>query len=384
MEKTNQNEEQNITNQKEEQIANNQSDKKKITLSSLAVPGIIALILIVFAGVVFYSKVILPKKNIDKHIGYKVEDYISIDKYTGFDYEITQNMFDECVYEETDSNEEVERAAKDGDIVDVDYTGYIDGKKEEALTQEDAEITVGQETEKVFQKFSELVKGQKAGKKFEVKISGEDVNEIAEEGSDYTGKEVLFKVEINTVSQHIRDEVTDDWVKEYYYEDMGLENTEDFYNWCRDYIVSEAKVDVWNMAIEKTVMSSYPQDLYDKIVEEFTQDANYYAEEFGISSEEYLHDFCGYTDETLEEEYLKGVKSELLMWYIVKEQKFEATDEEIEAKYEELSDEMGYATVDEMKEEYNKDEIEEVVLLDKVQDYVYDNSNIKESFKMNN
>lgn len=379
VEKTNQNENPNINNDMAEE-----ETKKKLSWQTLAVPVIVAIIIAAFIGVVYYGKFVEPRKKIDKQVGYRVEEYIQLDKYTGLDYEITQDVFDECVHEETDEYEETERAAEDEDMIDFNYTAYVDGKKDSNISQEQAEITVGQEGLKVFATFSDAIKGHKSGDKFKVKVPGADVTEISDDGSDYTGKEVTFEIKINSISKLSRAEVTDKWVRENYFEDMGLETADDFYQWCKEYIIDEAKLEVWQKVLDSATMSGYPQELYDDIVIEFTQNANYYAEEFGITTESYLKDFCGYTDETLEEEYLNEVKSELVMWYIVKDQRFESTDAEIEEKYEELYYEMGYETVDEMKQEYTKAEMQEAVLLDEVQNYVFENSNIKENFKLPN
>ena len=394
MEKTNQNIEQNTNMEQEvniEQNANsdidynveqNEETKKKFSPAVLIMPGIIAIILAVFAGVVYYGKVVKPKKDIDKQAGYKVEDYITLDKYTGFDYEVTQDVFDECVKEETDSYEEVERAAIATDQIEFNYTGYIDGSKIADISQKDAELIVGEDTKGAYKVFSEAIIGKKAGSRFEVEVNGADVNEISLSQQNYTNKKVIFKIKINSVSKLDVEKITDKWVKENYLEDYGLENTKDFYQWCKDYIMDDAKVEVWQKAVDSATMAGYPQEVYDDIVVEFTQNANYYAEQFGITTDQYLKDFCGYTDETLEEEYLNEVKSELVMWYIVKEQRLECTEEDIEAKYEELYLDLGYDNVEGMKADYKKKEMKKAVLLDKAQDYVYDNSNIKENFEV--
>ena len=136
------------------------------------------------------------------------------------------------------------------------------------------------------------------------------------------------------------------------------------------------------MAVDAANMKKYPQKLYDEIVEEFDSDAAYRAKEWGMTKDQYLYDFCQYTEESLEEEYLNGVKSELVMWAIVKEQGFEASDAEIEEKYEDSYLDVGCETVEKMKELYTKEEIKEAVLLDKVQNYIFDNSTIIESYKI--
>ena len=93
-------------------------------------------------------------------------------------------------------------------------------------------------------------------------------------------------------------------------------------------------------------------------------------------------DMYGYTDESLEEEYIYNVKSELVMWQLVKKLKLDVTDEEIEQKYEDEYEEVNMNSVEEMKELYTKDEMREAVLLDKVQQYIYDNADIKFNYEI--
>ena len=89
-----------------------------------------------------------------------------------------------------------------------------------------------------------------------------------------------------------------------------------------------------------------------------------------------MYDFSGYTEESLQEEYLNEVKSNLVMWKIVEKENLTASSSEIEDKYEELYADCGYDNVEEMKKDYTDKEIEEAVLLDKAMDVVYDNANI--------
>jgi len=103
---------------------------------------------------------------------------------------------------------------------------------------------------------------------------------------------------------------------------------------------------------------------------------------YGITVDEYLYDFSGYTEESLQEEYLNEVKSNLVMWKIVEKENLTASSSEIEDKYEELYADCGYDNVEEMKKDYTDKEIEEAVLLDKAMDVVYDNANITKSYSL--
>lgn len=122
--------------------------------------------------------------------------------------------------------------------------------------------------------------------------------------------------------------------------------------------------------------------MYDSVKEEFDSDAAYYADSYGITVDEYLYDFSGYTEESLQEEYLNEVKSNLVMWKIVEKENLTASSSEIEDKYEELYADCGYDNVEDMKKDYTDKEIEEAVLLDKAMDVVYDNANITKSYSL--
>ncbi len=370
-----------VTNKGTEEMTEGTADKKSL-LSRLAVPAIIVLIIAVFGGIVYYAKFIKPRTDIDKEVGYKTEEYITLGKTTGFEYEITQEDFDKSVREETDAYGEVDRAAKSDDQIDFNYTAYIDDKKVEDLSATDVEFVINEAEDGVFKKFADAMLGLKPGDKTSVKIDGSEVNELSASKTKYDGQTVTFKLKLVTVSELEREKVTDKWVMDNYNEDYGLETAADFYEWIKTYLEDEAKTTLWQKAVDKATMSGYPQELYDDIVTEFTQDANYQADMFGMETEDYLMNFCRYTEKTLEEEYLNEVKSELVMWAIVKEKHFDTTSQEIEDKYEELYIDCGYDSVDAMKEDYKKEEIRKAVLLDKTQEYVYDNSNVKESFKI--
>lgn len=356
-------------------------EKKKFKLGDLVVPGIIVIIIIGFLGVAYYNKYIMPRQSIDKEVSYTPEDYIKIGQYTGFEYEITQDMFDEYLSEYNTYYETVRRACKERDQVDFNYTGKIDGKKDANISEKDAVITIGEDEGDVYEKFSDAMIGKKAGESVEITITGEEATFLSESGVEYTD-DVTMVLKVTAVSEEIVEEMTDKWVKENLLEDYGFETLQDVYDSTELELKEEAEVALWEMAVEKAVMTGYPDDLYEDIVVEFTQNANANAEYFGMDTEDYLYGVEGYTEETLEEAYLYDVKSELLMWALVKELLLDTTNAEVEAQYEEYAYELGYETVDEMKEVYTAAEMRESALLDKVHEYIYENSNVKISYKV--
>lgn len=375
-----------MENNMNENVENNtvEKKKKKFEWKKLIVPGIIALIIIVFAVVVYWAKIIKPNADIDKELGFKTEDYISVGDITGLSYEVTQEEWDECVNEDTNYHIEVNRAAKDTDLVDFDYTAYIDDKKIEDLSMEEQSIDIGDsENTDAYKTFSDAIKGHKKGDKLTLHLKdGKEANVLSLNGTDYSDKAIKYKLKIRSVSALRVDKVTDKWVKENYQEERGVETVDEFYEWEKEYINEEIiKPDLWNQAIEKVTLKAIPSELQQEVIDSLDMDTAAEAEYAGMSLEEYKNMY-GLTDEAMQENYDLQLKSELLLWQLVKDLKLTATEEEIEEEYENSYLEANLESVEEMKELYTDEEMKEVVLLNKAQDYVYENANIKYSYKI--
>lgn len=150
----------------------------------------------------------------------------------------------------------------------------------------------------------------------------------------------------------------------------------------KEYINEEIiKPDLWNQAIEKVTLKAIPSELQQEVIDSLDMDTAAEAEYAGMSLEEYKNMY-GLTDEAMQENYDLQLKSELLLWQLVKDLKLTATEEEIEEEYENSYLEANLESVEEMKELYTDEEMKEVVLLNKAQDYVYENANIKYSYKI--
>ena len=360
------------------------AEVKQSKIGKLIVPIVVVIILAVFGYIIYYNNAVKPKADIDKKAGFTAEDYIKLGKYSGFKHTITQKDFDDSVHEETDEYETVSRGAKDTDHVDVSVVAYIDGKKVADLKQDTIELSIGGDSKGVFKKMSDAVKGHKAKEVVKVKVSGEEASQLSKSKTTYDD-EVKFEVKVVEVNQLNREEVTDKWVKDTYEEDYGYKTTKDFYDFIEESLVSEVKTDFWAKAVESATMNGWPSKLYQSVVDEFTADANYEADQWNMSYKECIYDFQQYTDETLEEEYKNEVKSALVMWAMVKKLDIKISEEEIEDKYEELYESSDdYKSIEAVKKDYKKSEIEEAVYLDKTQEYVFKHSKLVKNYNRPN
>lgn len=375
-------EENNINNVNDSIEDNAKTDKKKISPAKLIVPIIIVVILAVFAGVVYWAKVIKPKSDINKEVGYNTEEYIKLGQVKGIEDEISQEEWDENLADETNEYDVVDRAAKETDQVDVDIVAYIDNKKVDDLSMKEASFYIGKNDDAADKKVYDKLIGTKAGQKLSLEVSGDEAKELAGSVEDYSGKKVKLEIKVRDVSELVVNKVTDKWVKENLEDLYGVTTAKELYEWEKQYIIeSNLKERLWKKVVDNATMSGYPADLYNDIVAELDGRIEAEAKDEGISVKEYKKQYQ-YTDEKLDEEYTYNVKSELVMWQLVKDLGFEASDDEIEEMYENEYEEVNLDSVEEMKKLYTKDEMKEAVLLDKAQQYVFDNAKISYNYKI--
>ena len=72
----------------------------------------------------------------------------------------------------------------------------------------------------------------------------------------------------------------------------------------------------------------------------------------------------------------------MVKWAIAKKEGFKVTKGEINQWYEDNYEYVDCESIEEAKELYSTDEIKNAVMLDKIQQYVYDNSKITKSYKI--
>lgn len=189
-----------------------QVEKKPIS-KRLLVPGIIVVILIVFAVVVYWAKVMKPKSDVDKDLGIKLKITFQLAMLRGL-HMITQDMWDESVYEDTDEYEVVNRAAKETDQVEYNRVAYVDNKKVDDLSGEEQDINILSSNEGLTKTFSDKLTGHKSGETVTVEVkNNKEVNDFSLANKDYSSKTVVFKLKITSVNKLTRNKITDKWVK---------------------------------------------------------------------------------------------------------------------------------------------------------------------------
>lgn len=231
------------------------------------------------------------------------------------------------------TQKDVDRKAKEGDIVNLDFQGTVDGKEFDGGSGEDQQITLGEEF--LFEGFDDKVIGHKAGDEYDFTLHIDD--EFLPD--DIDGNDVKFKVTIKNVKEEKVPELSDKVVSEL---SDTAKTVDEYKKEVKENLVKdaeeEAKTTMQNDALEIVVgnaeVSEYDQERLDQYVEETT---SYYKETitdmYGMSFDDYLKEM----DQT-EEEFKEGIvdeckdqlKSEMVLEYIANKENLELTDKERE------------------------------------------------------
>lgn len=304
------------------------------------------------------------------------DKYLTLGEYKGLNVtkvktEVTDDDVEAEIESALDENAEytdVDRAAKDGDQVNIDFDGSIDGEAWDSDT--DYDLVIGSED---FQpEFEEHLIGAKAGDTLEFTITLSD-----DYDGDYAGKDADFKVTVNAVQEINVPELNDDYCKKYTDYDTVDEyragvrkELEEYYDETN---TETAQNDLLSQILENSKVSGYPQDLYDKCKEEYDANNQILADMFGTD----VSDIAGSEDD-VKSAVEEMVYTEMLTTAIAEKENIAVSDDEYTDYVNSVYEESGYTSAEEYEEDYTKDETVNTILYNKVMDFLMQNATVTE------
>ena len=246
-----------------------------------------------------------------------------------------------------------EGAIEKGDIAVIDFEGFKDGVAFEGGKGENYSLEIGSNT--FIPGFEDQLIGMKAGEKKDLDLTfPEDYP-----SEDLKGAKVVFKVKVNEVK-----EVKIPELDKEFFEDLGMDgiNTKkDLENQVKENITAskEAQMeekyiqDLLNEIVKTTevdVPDTMVNDETERMVHEFAE----HIKMQGITIEQF-YKFTRSNEEQLKEQYkeeaLKRIKYRLIIEEIIKQEKIEVTDEDVENELEEIGKKYNM-TKEEVKKQY--------------------------------
>ena len=127
-----------------------------------------------------------------------------------------QSQIDNLLDQNATTEEVTGRPAADGDTVNIDYSGTVDGVAFSGGTYSGYSLKLGSGT--FIDGFEDQIVGHNIGDTFDVKVTFPDGYSDSTDADGNTlvlsGKEAVFSVTLNGISEEVRPELTDTWVDE--------------------------------------------------------------------------------------------------------------------------------------------------------------------------
>lgn len=270
------------------------------------------------------------------------------------------------------------RAVKDGDIVNIDYTGTMDGVEFDGGSDEGHDLTIGSNS--FIDGFEDGLIGHNIGETVSLDLTFPD--EYPND-PDKAGKAVNFSVKINSIS--VTPELTDQLVKDNTdydtIEAYKASIKEELEDQNKSTAESNAKQDVFEKVVANAEIDGYDEAEVKRLVDEqftnFQQTAESY-QSYGYGYEDVLSMY-GYTsEEELKNgltDYVKDYLDQKMVIYAVADAEgIKATSEETDAKVQEIMDMYQVETKEEVYDYFGEDYFEITVLSDKVMDFLMENA----------
>ncbi len=319
----------------------------------------------------------------------KYSKYVELGDYKGIEYTMdVAEVTDDQVNQQIDSfldglaeTEEVtDRAVKDGDTVNIDFTGTKDGEEFEGGSSEGYDLVIGSGS--FIDGFEDGLIGHEIGDEVSLDLT---FPEEYPQNEDLAGQDVNFKVTINSISVKNTPELTDKVVAD----NTDYDNVEDYKASVRKSLEDsnkssaeqQAQADVFNKVVENSKITGYDEDevneLIDKEFDTFKQTAESY-ESYGYSYEDVLAANGYSSEDELKEgitQYVKKYLDQVMVLYCIADKEgITVSSEETDAMVEEYMTTYSVKTKDEVYDYFGDDYFEVTILSQKVRDFLMENA----------
>ncbi|MBR1865596.1 MAG: trigger factor [Lachnospiraceae bacterium] len=315
--------------------------------------------------------------------------YVTLGEYKGIEYtktvqEVTeadvQSELDYFVQNHTEEKEITDRAVEDGDTVDIDFVGTMDGEEFENGSAEGYSLTIGSNS--FIDGFEEGLIGHEIGEEVSLDLTFPDPYD---NDPDKAGKPVNFKVTINSITVSVTPELTDELVKENTdydtIEAYRKSIEEELQQSNEETADQQAKQDVFNKVVENCTISGYDEEESKKLVddefERFKETAQSY-EAYGYTYEQVLAANGFDTEDALKEgitEYIKNyLEQKMVVYCIADKEGIKVPQEDVDAKVQEYMDNNSLSSKEDVYEQLGEDYFEVALLSEKVIDFLMENA----------
>lgn len=287
-----------------------------------------------------------------------VKPEVTLGEYKGVEVEkqnteVLDEEVDAEIFKERESNSRMidveDRAVENGDTVNLDFEGFVDGETFEGGKGEGYPLVIGSNT--FIPGFEEQLIGANIDEEKEVNVTfPEDY-----QAEELKGKAAVFKCKVNRIQKKELPEVDDEFAKDV----SEFDTLEEYKADIRKKLAEEKEKDaqrakedaVINKIIETSEMD-IPDAMVDAQIDQMADDFGRRMQSQGLSLEQYFQ-FTGLTMEKLRDELkpqaLKRIQTRLVLEKIAEVEDIQPTDEQVDEEIAKMA-EMYKMEADKLKE----------------------------------
>ena len=318
---------------------------------------------------------------------FQVKPEAELGKYKGIEIKkIEYNVTDEDINHELSHMQEhnarliniEDRPVEKGDITVIDFEGFVDGKAFEGGKAENHELEIGSNT--FIPGFEDQIIGMKIDEEKDINVKFPDEYF----SKDLAGKDATFKVKLHEIKKKELPELDDDFAKD----TSEFDTLEELKKSIKDKMEKENEQKQKYETEEEVIKAvcdnikvDIPSGMIETETENMLKDIENRLSYQGLKLDQYLK-MLGKTKEEMQKEYepqaIEAIKSRLMLEAVIKAEKIEATDDEIEEKMKEMAKNYGRENDAEfMKNENVANYIKEGIKSEKAVNFLVENAKFK-------
>ncbi|MBC2954161.1 trigger factor [Staphylococcus hominis] len=273
-------------------------------------------------------------------------------------------------------------AVEEGDTVNIDFDGYVDGEQFEGGQADGYDLEIGSGS--FIPGFEDQLVGVKTGEEKDVVVTFPEEYHAEE----LAGKEATFKTKVNEIKYKEVPELTDEIANEL---DSDANSVDEYKENLRKRLSEQKAQDAENVEKEEAINKvtenttiDIPQAMIDTELDRMVQEFGQRIQQQGLDLQTYFQ-ISGQDESQLREQMKddaeQRVKTNLTLSAIADEENIEVTDEDIDKELEKMSSQFNISVEDIKQTLGNTDIIKNDVRIQKVIDLLRDNAKYVDSAK---
>lgn len=270
-----------------------------------------------------------------------------------------------------------DRPAAEGDTADINFEGFVDGVAFEGGKGENYPLVLGSGS--FIPGFEDQVIGRSTGEEFDVNVTFP-----TEYDPSLADKDAVFKVKINELKTKELPELDDEFAKDVSEFDTLEEYKADLKKNIEEKKQKDAELDFENSVLDALVEvmeAEIPQVMFDKKTDEKINELSQRLQMQGLTLDMYVQ-YMGGDMEAFRSSFAvqaeREVKIDLALEAVAKAEKFEASEEEIDARVAEYAKQYSMEA-DAIRKALPAATIAEEVVIRKAIDFVKENAAVKKT-----